>query len=113
MSRPHPGRMPTRVLLVVGLLAALLVAGVVSYYASASPDGLERVATDQGFIDRAEEHQSADGPLAGYETSGVDDARVSGGLAGVAGTLLVLGVGSGLFLLLRRREPAEPSRPGA
>lgn len=97
-------RLPTRVLVVVGVLVALLVAGVVSFYAAGSPDGLERVATDQGFIDQAEEHSSADSPLADYRTRGVEDERAAGGLAGVAGTLVVLGAGSGLFLVLRRRE---------
>ncbi len=99
-----PGRAPTRMVLVVGLVAALLIAGVVSYYASGSPDGLERVATDQGFIDTAEEHAAAQGPLADYNARGIDDDRAAGGLAGVIGTLEVLGVGSGLFLLVRRRE---------
>lgn len=96
--------LPTRVLVVVGVLVALLVAGVVSFYAAGSPDGLERVATDQGFIDQAEEHAAADSPLADYRTRGVEDERAAGGLAGVAGTLVVLGAGSGLFLVLRRRE---------
>lgn len=102
------GRVPTRVLLVTGLLLALVVAGVASYYASGAPDGLERVATDQGFIDREREHTAGDSPLADYSTRGVDDERVSGGLAGVIGTLVVLGAGGGLFLLLRRRE-REPA----
>jgi cobalt/nickel transport protein len=97
-------RMPTRVLLVVGVLVALLLGGVVSYYAAGSPDGLERVATDQGFIDRAEEPAAADSPLADYRARGVGDERAAGGLAGIAGTLLVLGAGSGLFLVLRRRQ---------
>ena len=98
------GRVPTRVVLVVGLLAALLIAGVVSYYASASPDGLERVAMDEGFIDTAEEHAAAEGPLADYSAKGVDDERVAGGLAGVVGTLVVLVAAGGIFMLLRRRE---------
>lgn len=97
------GGLPVRVLLVSGLLLALMVAGVVSNYASGAPDGLERVATDQGFIDREREHAAGDSPLADYATRGVDDPWVSGGLAGVVGTLVVLGAGGGLFVLLRRR----------
>jgi hypothetical protein len=96
--------MPTRVFLVVGVLAALVVAGVLSHYASSQPDGLERVAADHGFADRAEEHRAADSPFADYGTQGVTDPRLSGALAGVVGTVAVLGVGSGLFLVLRRRD---------
>lgn len=101
-------RLPTRVLVVIGLLAALLLAGVVSLYAADGPDGLERVAADHGFSDEADEHAAADSPLADYRTRGVDDERAAGGMAGVAGTLVVLAVGSGLFLVLRRRE-RQPS----
>jgi hypothetical protein len=96
-------RLPLPVLLAVGLVAALLVAGVVSRYASGSPDGLERVAEEQGFAEREREHAAGGSPLAGYGLRGVDDERASGAFAGVVGTLLVLGVGSGLFLVLRRR----------
>lgn len=111
MSATSGTRLPTRVLVVVGLLLALLVAGVVSHYASSEPDGLERVATDHGFADRADEHAASDSPLADYGTTGVDDPRVSSGLAGVVGTLVVLGAGTGLFLVLRRRQRApEPER---
>jgi hypothetical protein len=101
-------RRPLRMLLVVGLLSALLVAGVVSHYASDSPDGLERVAEDQGFAAREREHAAAGSPLAGYGLRGVEDERAAGALAGVVGTLVVLGAGTGLFLVLRRRtrEPA-------
>ena len=72
---------------IVGLLVTLLVAGVGSYYASAHPDGLEYVAEQTGFIDAAEDSATVDSPLADYQTSGVDDTRLSGGLAGVIGPL--------------------------
>ena len=48
-----------------------------------------------------------DGPLADYQTDGVDDERLSGGLAGVLGVLLVLVLMGGLAWLLRRRGPVE------
>lgn len=88
-------------------VVALLLAGVVSYYASANPDGLEYVAERTGFLDSASEHGAADGPLADYSTKGVDDARLSGGLAGVIGTVVVLLVAGGLILLVRRRPTAS------
>jgi cobalt/nickel transport protein len=97
----------SRTFLVVGLLAALLVAGLASYYASSHPDGLNAVAQKTGFIDRETASSTSDGPLAGYRTQGIADDRLSGGVAGVSGALLVLVVGGGLFWLLRRRTPAD------
>ncbi|MGW0603351.1 energy-coupling factor ABC transporter permease [Streptomyces sp. NPDC002640] len=87
-----------------GLAASLVLAGFVSFYASASPDGLEKVATDHGIDRAAEEHAVADGPLADYGVSGVDDARLSVGLAGVIGVGVTAAVGTGVFLIVRRRE---------
>jgi cobalt/nickel transport protein len=92
----------TRAVLLTGLVVALVVAGVVSFYASASPDGLNRVAGDLGFAPA--EQASGGGPLAGYEVAGISDPRLSGGLAGVLGCLMVLGISS-LLLRLRRRSP--------
>ena len=89
----------------VFLLSALLIAGVASYYASSHPDGLNFVAEKTGFIDQEKQSPTSDGPLAGYQTKGVDDQRLSGGVAGVAGCLLVLTIGGGLFWVLRRRDP--------
>lgn len=90
------------------LLAALLVAGVGSFYASSHPDGLEYVAGETGFLDSAEEPKTADSPFADYGTSGVDNARLGGGIAGVVGVLLVLGLMSGIAFAVRRRD-ARPA----
>lgn len=99
--------MRTRTLTAVGLVVALLLAGVASYYASAHPDGLEYVAERTGFLDTADEHAAADGPLADYTTEGVENDRLSGGLAGVIGALVVLLLAGGLALAVRRRAPGE------
>lgn len=99
--------MKSRTLLVVGLLAALLIAGFASYYASSHPDGLNFVAEKAGFIDRQESSAASDGPFAGYETKGIGNDRLSGGVAGVAGALMVLTIGGGLFWVLRRRTPDD------
>jgi len=100
-------RVTVRTVLVLGVLVSLFLAGVVSYYASSQPDGLERVAGDQGFLGSAREHASSGSPFADYATRGVDDARLSGGVAGVMGALLVLALAGGLFLALRRRQPHD------
>ena len=98
---------PTRLVLAGLLLVALVLAGFLSFYASSSPDGLERVAEDHGFIDTAEEHAAAEGPMADYQAKGVDDSRLSGGAAGIAGALVVLVLAGGLTFALRRREPSR------
>ena len=98
---------PTRLVLAVLLLVALVLAGVLSFYASSSPDGLERVAEDHGFLDTAEEHAAGDGPMADYQAKGVEDSRLSGGAAGIAGALVVLVLAGGLTFVLRRREPSR------
>jgi cobalt/nickel transport system permease protein len=95
-----------RRLWIVGVLATLLLAGVVSYYASASPDGLEKVAADHGIDRKAEEHAAKKSPFADYQTKDVDNARLSGGLAGVMGVGATLAVGTGVFWAVRRRTPA-------
>lgn len=101
----------TRTLLVIGFLVALTLAGVVSFYASGSPDGLNKVAGDLGFSGAQRASKTHDGPLAGYAIVGFDHARWSGGLAGVVGCLVVLGLSSLLFLL-RRSSPAPVQTKG-
>lgn len=92
-----------------GLVTSLVLAGFVSFYASADPDGLERVATDHGIAEQAEEHAAADSPLADYGVKNVEDARLSGGLAGVIGVGLTVVAGTGVFWTVRRRRPNETS----
>lgn len=104
MRRPS-GKPSVKAVAVGILVVSLLLAGVVSFYAASSPDGLTKVSQDQGFADTEEEHGAADGPFAGYGSSFIDDERLSGGVAGVVGVLVVLALGSGLTLALRRRRP--------
>jgi cobalt/nickel transport protein len=96
--------MTTRRFFAVALVVSLLVAGVASYYASSHPDGLEHVAESTGFIDSAEDPAAADGPLADYRVEGVEQERLSGGLAGVIGVVVMLLLSTGLFWLIRRRD---------
>ncbi len=89
-------------LVVVGLAVSLILAGGVSYYASSQPDGLEKVAGDVGFLDSAKESAVEDSPLAGYGVAGVENERISGGLAGVIGVASTAAISFGLFYGLRR-----------
>ncbi len=105
-------RVRTRTLVLWGLAVSLVLAGVVSFYASSHPDGLEYVAHSLGFGSTAAPHASDGSPLAGYAVRGVSDGRLSGGLAGVIGVVLVGVIAFGLTHLLRRRPAAAPEDEG-
>ncbi|MFI6371286.1 energy-coupling factor ABC transporter permease [Streptomyces sp. NPDC050546] len=106
---PVAARTSHRRVWAAGLVASLLLAGFVSFYASADPDGLEKVATDHGIDKKAEEHDAADSPLADYGVRDVDDARLSGGLAGVIGVGVTVVAGTGVFWAVRRRRSDDTS----
>lgn len=72
-------------LVLVGLALSLVIAGGISYYASSHPDGFEKSAGEIGFLDTAEDSPLAGSPLAEYGVAGVENERLSGGLAGVIG----------------------------
>jgi cobalt/nickel transport system permease protein len=113
----HPGsprrdRSPRlRTLWLTGLATALVLAGFVSFYASASPDGLEKVAADQGIDKSVKEHDVAGSPLADYGVKDISDPRLSGGLAGVIGVGSTVAVGTGIFWVVRRRSTPEAEPP--
>jgi cobalt/nickel transport system permease protein len=111
----RPSRRPTRGLWLGGLAATVICAGFVSFYASASPDGLEKIAADHGIDKKAEDHAAKESPLADYGVESIADARLSGGLAGVIGAGATLAVGSGVFVAVRRRRDGDSadSAPGA
>jgi len=98
---------------VAGLGAAsLVVAGLLSLAASASPDGLVFVGENLGFLGSAQDSATAGSPLAGYGLSGVD-AGWAKGVAGVVGVLLTGVVALGLLSLLARRRHHAPGPAGS
>lgn len=99
--------MKQKTFLISGFIVSLFLAGVVSFYASSSPDGLEKVAKDIGFSETAKEHTNADGALADYGVKGVDNARLSTGAAGVIGVIATGAISTGLFMLVRRKSGSE------
>jgi cobalt/nickel transport system permease protein len=93
--------------ILAGLVVALILAGIVSYYASSSPDGLEKVASDKGIDANAEDSATADSPLADYGVAGVENERLSVGLAGVIGVGITFLFAGGMFLLVRKRDGGD------
>jgi len=96
-------KLSTNKFIAAGFLVAALLAGGASYYASSHPDGLEKVAKDIGFIDTAKDSAVANSPLADYGIKGIDNARVSGGLAGILGIIATGAVCGALFMFIRKK----------
>jgi cobalt/nickel transport protein len=106
--------------LIGGLLVALLLAGVVSSFASGRPDGLDYAAREgctfnaddeitggTCMAQQEQEHQLAGSPLADYAVRGIDNEFLATGLSGVIGVLITFAVGGGLFWVLRRRSRVD------
>jgi cobalt/nickel transport system permease protein len=87
----------------IGLGIALLIAAL-SPLASRDPDGLEKVAQQQGFIARALDPLYR--MLPDYSIPGIGNQAVSGILAVVLGTLIVFGVAYGVARTRRGRTSA-------
>jgi cobalt/nickel transport system permease protein len=86
-----------------------MLAGLVSLFASSEPDGLERVAADQGFAEKGEGTPAWNAPLPDYTVAGREE-KWPKAAAGVLGTVVVFGAAYGLGrLLMRRKARANPS----
>ena len=93
-------------LLIVGTLLSLVLAFMLSPYASESPDGLEKVAEDKEFIEQAEGTEVWEGaPMPDYSVPALgEDNPMGTRLAGLIGTIVVLLVGLGIGYALKRRR---------
>ncbi|BBZ61321.1 PDGLE domain-containing protein [Mycolicibacterium monacense] len=104
----------TRLFWIACAAVTLVVAGALSYAASASPDGLdattlrgcEVVETAEGesltgdcIARHADEHALADSPLADYTVGGRSGTN---GVAGVVGVVVTAAAGSALFWFIAR-----------
>jgi cobalt/nickel transport protein len=87
-----------------GLLVSLVLAGFVSFYASSSPDGLEKVADEIGFIETAKDPATAGSALADYGVAGVENERASVGVAGVIGVAATGLIATSFFIYLGKRK---------
>ncbi len=85
----------------IGLIACLAVA-CLSPLASSSPDGLERVAEDKGFIGWGQEAPFQ--VIADYVFPGIQNEVVATILAGLIGSLILFGAVYGMAWLLKSRK---------
>jgi len=94
--------------LVVGVLIALAIAGVVSYFASGEPDGLEKTQEELGADQPM--HEGVGSPPSifnGYGLKGLSAGFWNNAAAGVVGSLLVLGVLLAVARILKRRPSPQ------
>ncbi len=87
-----------------GALIFALFLAVLSPLASSSPDGLERVAEDKGFMETAREAFFE--AIPDYMVPGIKSEAVATILAGLIGTLLVFAIGCSLARLLKAKGEA-------
>jgi len=101
-ERVNGSKMETGALVAGGVVLSLIVGILAVFFASGSPDGLERVAKDSGFLDTAR------GPLfnviPGYVLPGVASESLGGVLAVVIGVILLFAVGYAIARSLRQRS---------
>ncbi|HEX6326849.1 MAG TPA: energy-coupling factor ABC transporter permease [Jiangellaceae bacterium] len=96
-------RVGRRAVLAGGALATALIAGALSFLASGSPDGLERVAESEGFADSARDHAFGNFAFADYGEIG----GIPVGLAGLLGVVVTVIIGLTVFRLVRRRTDRQ------
>lgn len=78
-------RISTRAFTTAALLLCVLVAAVLSRWASKRPDGLEAVAEEQGFAHAASPSAAAASPLAEYSVRFFGNSWFGLALAGLIG----------------------------
>lgn len=81
----------------IAFLVCLALA-IISPLASSSPDGLEKVAEDKGFIDSAGELPFQ--IIADYAFPGIENEAVATIIAGIIGTVVLFGFAYGLGALI-------------
>ncbi len=104
VEQPTGAHSVQRGVVIVGLVIALLLA-ILSPLASSHPDGLEWVAEQQGFIERAQEPLYEIIP--DYVMPGVSNEALATILAGIVGTVIVFGAALLTGRISRQRQEAR------
>jgi cobalt/nickel transport system permease protein len=106
-QRVRLGRRAVAAFVASGLAVAAFLVVVVAPHAASAPDGLERVALDQGFGDAAVGSAAEGSPLADYEVAGLEDGALSTILAGIAGLVLTFSAGAAAMRIRAGRRTSE------
>jgi cobalt/nickel transport system permease protein len=103
-------RISTLTFILIGIAAVVTLVMFLAPNTNPNPDGLDKVAAAQGIDSEARSHALADGPLADYGVSGVDNRFVGTWVAGLTGVAVTFVAGAGSVFVVRRarRTPAPP-----
>jgi len=88
----------------LGILISVFFAFFISPFASTSPDGLEKVAKDKGFVKLAEGKGVLKCLMPDYTVPGIKNEKLSTSVAGFAGTILTFGFAFALGYILKRKR---------
>lgn len=85
------------------LLASILLAALISPFASSLPDGMEWVAQKLGFEQKAASQPLLASPFPDYQIPGISNSALSTALAGILGVLICFILSFSLHFLIRRK----------
>ena len=83
------------------ILLSIMIAILAAFFASANPDGLEKVAETLGFIEKGAERTSL---MTDYTVPIISHEGISTSLAGILGIFITLGLFWGIALAFKRRQ---------
>jgi cobalt/nickel transport system permease protein len=85
------------------IVLIFLLAGVLSLFASALPDGLESVALDLGFFNLAEDSKNVvQSPFSKYEIIGM--GQIGRSITGLLGAMVCFGIAYGLAKIVKEKN---------
>ncbi len=100
-------KISNRSFIIAAVFVSLFLAVFISPFASSSPDGLEKVAAEKGFM----EHAEAEGvtaweasPIPDYAMPGVKNEKAATALAGLIGTGSIFVIGYALAKLMAKKN---------
>lgn len=98
-----PGEQPQLQKWLVPVVSILLIAGVLSLFASTWPDGLDSVAEKYGFKNKETTVVKIPTPLAEYKVKGLDD-KVGTSIAGLLGAGVAFSVAFGIAKVVKPKD---------
>lgn len=89
--------------IIAGIIIIVALSALFIPFASESPDGLEKVASDKGFLSSTSGTASSPftAPFPDYRVPGMGD-KTAGVVSGIAGALAMFCIGWGIAALLRK-----------